>query len=83
LGLFLIFKSFLRGARFSGEQKPVFCGANCSSMVLELRWSSLTLSPRKWRSGKELLWSSRTTLEQIAPWVILLLQKIPLDFYIV
>jgi hypothetical protein len=25
------------------------------------------LTPRKWHSGEELLWSSRTTLEQFAP----------------
>jgi hypothetical protein len=68
---------FLRGEGFSGEQshhnwpvtkwgKMVFRGANCASMVLELRWNSLTLSQRKWCSGEELLQSSRTTLEQFA-----------------
>jgi hypothetical protein len=32
-----------------------FRGANCSSVVLELRWSSLTLPRQKCGSGKELL----------------------------
>jgi hypothetical protein len=42
----------------------------------ELRWSSLNLPLQKWCSGEELLRSSRTTLEQIAPWEILLLREI-------
>jgi hypothetical protein len=37
----------------------------------ELRWSCLTLPLRKGLSEEELLWSSRTMLEQYAPWKIL------------
>jgi hypothetical protein len=33
-------------------------------------------APRKWRPKKELLWSSRTTLEKASPWEILLLREI-------
>jgi hypothetical protein len=68
-------------------KKPVFHGINGSTVVLELRrsspfpdsefrWSSLNVSPWKWLSGEELFRSSRTTLEQIAPWDILLLREI-------
>jgi hypothetical protein len=47
-----------------------------SSPDSELQWSCLTVPPRKWRSGEELLRSSRTTLEQFALRKILLLREI-------
>jgi hypothetical protein len=61
-------------------KKPVFCGANCSSVALEVRRSTplwtvnpLEQPPRKIRPGEELLRSSSSTLEQIPPREILLL----------
>jgi hypothetical protein len=52
---------------------PVFRGVNRSSLVLELRRSNFLRTPleqphftlRRWRSGEELLWSFRTTLENL------------------
>jgi hypothetical protein len=46
-----------------------------SSLEFELRWSSLTLPFGEWRSGEELLQSSRTMLEQFSPQKILLLSE--------
>jgi hypothetical protein len=61
-------------------KKPVFRGANCSSVALEVRRSSplqtvnpLEQPPRKICPGEELLRSSRSTLKQIPPREILLL----------
>jgi hypothetical protein len=65
-------------------KKLVFQGANCSSVVLELRRSTplwtgnlLEQPPLKIRPGEEFLWRSRSTLEQIPPRKILLLYKLP------
>jgi hypothetical protein len=65
-------------------KKPVFCGANCSSVTLEVRrstplWTANLLEQplRKIRPREELLQSSRSTLEQIPPREILLLEEIP------
>jgi hypothetical protein len=65
-------------------KKPVFHGENCSSVPLVVRRSTslrtanpLKQPPRKIRPREELLWSSRSTLEQIPPREILLLEEIP------
>jgi hypothetical protein len=65
-------------------EKTVFRGANCSSVALEVRRNTplrtanlLEQPPWKIRPGEELLWSSRSTLEQIPPQEILLLEEIP------
>jgi hypothetical protein len=65
-------------------EKPVFRGANCSRVALEVRRSTplrtaepLEQPPRKICPGEELLRSSRSTLEQIPPQEILLLEEIP------
>jgi hypothetical protein len=65
-------------------KKPVFHGANCSSVALEVRRciplrtaNRLEQPPRKIHPGEELLQSSRSTLEQIPPREILLLEEIP------
>jgi hypothetical protein len=65
-------KPVFRVANFSSvvlEQVPPYFELRRRSLLLdsELRWSCLTLPPRKWRFVEGLLRSSRTTLEQIAP----------------
>jgi hypothetical protein len=64
-------------------KKPVFRGANCSSVALEVRRSTplrsanlLEQPPWKIHPGEELLRSSRSTLEQIPFQEILLLEEI-------
>jgi hypothetical protein len=65
-------------------EKPVFRGANCSSLALEvlrstpLQTANLLEQPLwKIRPREELFRSSRSTLEQISPREILLLEEIP------
>jgi hypothetical protein len=65
-------------------KKTVFRGANCSSVALEVLrstppWTANPLEQplRKIRPGEELLRSFRSTLEQIPPREILLLEEIP------
>jgi hypothetical protein len=67
-----------------GEKNPVFRGAKCSSVALEVRRSTplrtanpLEQPPWKIRPGEELLRSSRSMLEQIPPREILVLEEIP------
>jgi hypothetical protein len=64
-------------------KRPVFRGANCSSVALEVHRSTplrtanpLEQPPRKIHPGEELLRSSRSTLGQIPPREILLLEEI-------
>jgi hypothetical protein len=65
---------FSENAHLCGETTP----PEQSSPDSELHWSNLTVPVPlwKWHSEEELLWNSRTTLEQFAPQKILLLREI-------
>jgi hypothetical protein len=49
---------------------------SAGAVLCLLCWSSLTVPIRKWCSGEEFLWSSRTTLKQFALGKTLLLRAI-------
>jgi hypothetical protein len=65
-------------------EKTIFRGANCYSVALEVcrstpLWTANQLEQPPWKipPGEELLWCSRSTLEQIPSREILLLEEIP------
>jgi hypothetical protein len=65
------------------RKKPVFRGANCSSVALEVRWSTplRTANPlqplQKIRPREKLLGVLEARWSTIPPWEILLLEEIP------